>query len=1124
MPAPGRRSPRPSRRGGFALLITVTLLAFLVLLLVSLASLTRVETQVATNSAQLAQARANALFALNLAMGQLQRYAGPDQAVTARADIDAANTGNPLWTGVWDAVPRDGAGGALATPTHAGAPASSAPLAWLVSGNETGGTAATPAAAPVAKPDTAPDNVWLVREVLGNDLSDTSVYPTDRGIRLAKQPVLVPAAHVPGAEAAGAPVRVGSYAWWVGDEGVKAKINLGDPYRTATAASAEAGWRRGAAPRPDLQLLDKPEFAAAFAGTTSAFEASRTGLLAYEQLPLLHADLAAAVGNEQAGGYFYDVTTVGRGVLADTLRGGLRRDLTRGLAAAPAGGSVAATEIGGTQPVFTAPMPGPYGRVPKGPVSALWSPGVEPKAPSWGAVRGWTGMRAPADGAARAPVSAPITGTGTGTQAPADGQALVPIPVVVQIGYGFDIGPDLKLRLTLLPRVVLLNPYNVPLAEADYTVCYIPSIINGDDWRLLGGLDYTPADPTKKATAKLALREYLPLLRLAFNIRTALKPGEVRVFSIGAGADNTQTTGLLQLEPGVTTAYAYATHMDPTKDISETWFAEPDKIRARIESMPRDHPQITIAVGVSTLAGGTLTVPDRSFHARYIPAEAAYVNPQTPSQRPNALMGAGGAKMLRMLRFSLRDGGIDRIGNGNHQGDSETYIGATTPADPTSGVRMLIDNNPRAVLSQMVSGWRSVAQYVTTVANKGTADAELDYDAENAFWGGSHADDSTGSSSAILFDVLRENEEPVSLGRLAHVNWGVDGKHPAYPLGNSFSSVFYPAASPDYGYALNEAVWDRFFFSTLPASLAVRPAQLPNTRLAFHEPAGAAAGLAALEGGNGYTLAATRLMIDGAFNINSTSVAAWTAFLGSVQAADYAYQGRSGARTDTGVRAFPRVAHLHDSDPTAAGQAGNQYEWTGYRKLDATQLKALAVEIVAGIRARGRPARSLAEFMNRDLSQPATSVRNQEGIVQAALDAVVNTPAAVTGMDGLNSTKVVLTSFSTGDNPDAARGRLRTAGAPGYLMQSDLLTPLASAMAARSDTFRVRTYGEARNPVTGEINGRVWCEAIVQRVPEFAGGEAAETKLSDLTAGGESATFGRRFVVTQFRWLGADEI
>lgn len=64
MPRPRLSSPK--HRSGFALLITVTLLAFLVLLLiVSLASLTRVETSVAANALQLSGGRQNALMALN---------------------------------------------------------------------------------------------------------------------------------------------------------------------------------------------------------------------------------------------------------------------------------------------------------------------------------------------------------------------------------------------------------------------------------------------------------------------------------------------------------------------------------------------------------------------------------------------------------------------------------------------------------------------------------------------------------------------------------------------------------------------------------------------------------------------------------------------------------------------------------------------------------------------------------------------------------------------------------------------------------------------------------------------------------------------------------------------------
>src|SRR5687768_3740536 len=78
---PLRRGPT----GGFALLITITLLSFVVVLLLGLAVYTRVETSVAGNTQRQAQARENALLGLNVALSQLQKYAGPDTRVTATA-------------------------------------------------------------------------------------------------------------------------------------------------------------------------------------------------------------------------------------------------------------------------------------------------------------------------------------------------------------------------------------------------------------------------------------------------------------------------------------------------------------------------------------------------------------------------------------------------------------------------------------------------------------------------------------------------------------------------------------------------------------------------------------------------------------------------------------------------------------------------------------------------------------------------------------------------------------------------------------------------------------------------------------------------------------------------------
>ncbi|MDF3055821.1 MAG: hypothetical protein K0R17_36 [Rariglobus sp.] len=1166
---PDRKRPRRSRRGGFALLITITLLAFLVLLLVSLASLTRVETQVASNSAQLAQARANALFALNLAVGQLQKYAGPDQAVTARADINAVNTGNPYWTGVWDARPPS-----AATPTHAAPPASNAPMAWLVSGNESNGTALTPEGVAVPIPGAGNESVWLLQKVLGRDLTNPSLFPVDTSIRLSKSPIMVPASQVPGADATGAPVRVGSYAWWVGDEGIKAKINLEDPYRTAAADSAEAGWRRGAAPRPDLQLLAKPEFAGAFSNPTAAFEASRENLLSYEQLPMLHADLAAETAGKQASGYLHDLTSVGYGVLADTLRGGLRRDLTRGLAAAPLAGSTAATEIGDGVEVFTLPTPGPYGRTARLPANAVWTPSTlsnggtkngEPLAPTWSEIRAWCAIRAPGGNAAIDPVAAPLVTTtrtvagNTVTCPTTTGHAIMPVVVMLELGYGLDVGVDSQYRIMVRPRVVLMNPYNVTLNTATYSVIYQSYVTSNSDLTFTMALDATHSDnKTYFLTSGAGLVAANPISgvrQLSFNIKDSFGPGEVRVYSLPASAtsDVQVNNGIFDLEPGLSTNRAYLA----TGTTAPSWYdpALRKNMTVTWAKIPADSPRIGIALGGTSMSAA----PAPSLVARYLQTSSSILygltgapfgggknNPTAKLESSPAIMPSSlePARQMRTVRFTLRHADLDILTFANSNMSTEGETGAGVPTDSTSGERFLVDGNPRAIVSQRLGGRDNVAQYMMSTS-KGSGYTDIDYEGAGSvtlgFWGSSTGPE--GSTRAILFDVLRQNEEIVSLGRLGQVNWGVDGKHPAYPLGNSFASVFYASNTPDYGYALNEAMWDRFFMSTLPVSLATRPANLPNSRLQFHDPAGAPA-LASLEGMNGYQLAATRLMVDGAFNINSTSVEAWTAFLGSVQAADYAYQSRAGARTDPAVRAFPRMVGLHDPDPAAAGQSGNLYEWTGYRQLDATQLRSLATQVVAGIKARARPARSLAEFINRDLSQPATSVRNQAGIVQAAINTVVNTDSpdatgsgtGLANLSGLNTAQTVPTTFGIADNPDAAHGKLRSTGAPGFLLQSDLLSLLSPAMAARSDTFRVRTYGEACNPVTGAINGRAWCEAVVQRMPEFV--DQADTNLNDpakpTTALGNATApastnatnqaFGRKFVIVQFRWLGPDEI
>ena len=310
------------RERGFALLVTVVLLAFLVLLLTSLATLTRVETQVAANHQALAQARQNALLALNIALGQLQKHAGPDARITARAEItSSAVVANPYFTGVW------AAGGAGASPDT-----------WLVAGSELpGATAASVwAAAPDPSEDALTDDtLFLVGNAsMAVDPSAPTAAEKARRIKLAKQDIFAPAGAVAGLSASDAP-RIGRYAWWIGDQGVKASLALPDRADQVTYAPWSTPMQRR---RIRQQLASMPNYFRANSAATVfpkegfdplAAGASLGRVQAHEQLGYLTPK--SGVMAEFARAHRHDFTPVARSVLASTRTDGhrgLMRDLS----------------------------------------------------------------------------------------------------------------------------------------------------------------------------------------------------------------------------------------------------------------------------------------------------------------------------------------------------------------------------------------------------------------------------------------------------------------------------------------------------------------------------------------------------------------------------------------------------------------------------------------------------------------------------------------------------------------------------------------------------------------------------------------------------------------------------
>jgi len=232
--------------------------------------------------------------------------------------------------------------------------------------------------------------------------------------------------------------------------------------------------------------------------------------------------------------------------------------------------------------------------------------------------------------------------------------------------------------------------------------------------------------------------------------------------------------------------------------------------------------------------------------------------------------------------------------------------------------------------------------------------------------------------------------------------------------------------------------------------------------------------------------------------------------------------------------------------------------YAGIRRLTDAQVRSLAGEIVKQVRMRG-PFVSLAHFINRSLT-PATNTASatqdlgMQGPLQAAIStttpaindfsSIANAPATSPAVDGADwilhygapddtaSTAPTVPQLFPDFLKDIAvrngRHGRRSDCAPGFLTQADILQVLGPVLSARSDTFIVRTYGDTRNPVTGETTARAWCEAVIQRTPDYV--DQTDTKLTQGNATAPASTntnnqtFGRRFVVVSFRWLTTNDI
>ena len=439
---------------------------------------------------------------------------------------------------------------------------------------------------------------------------------------------------------------------------------------------------------------------------------------------------------------------------------------------------------------------------------------------------------------------------------------------------------------------------------------------------------------------------------------------------------------------------------------------------------------------------------------------------------------------------------------------------------------------------------------------------------------------SIGGSSAgdigfknFLYDIPTPEHGLVSLGQLQHFNvtgyisqtgfennnhrsshvtnsWQVNYApsnsypHPRVARDQIFGHMDEHGAHYDGSYLWNDLLWDRFYFSTYPRAgeFDFESQTLPNSRLRpFRDRATVPwddedyfRGGANPATSSNSRLASQNLLVEGAFNINSTSVEAWKALFSSLKNVPHGADNAPSAP-------FARTLFPDSASTSAGAAAGNAPNaWHGFRDLTPAEIQALAEEMVLQVRKRG-PFLSLAEFVNRRLmpgrtSNAASSASDPlrlglSGALQAALDAVTNLKDNIAPPFDVPAKPFVSIS-SNNSSHNVMRDadyRMTTglAGFPGYLLQADILSALGPALSARSDTFTIRTYGDSVNPSLAPtdpnyVTSRAWCEAVVQRIPDYV--DPSDEPHATPAAGSTNAKFGRRFQIVSFRWLSPDDI
>lgn len=1239
----------PPRRG-FALVVTLSLMILLTLIAVGLLSLTSISLRTASQSDAMSVARANARMALMLAIGDLQKNAGPDQRITARADVfEKPNDKitNPRLTGVWKSR------NTIAQPPTAAdydpAAKETQFLGWLVStknqsdlrSHEFAGNAAVD-----------PVRLWdvgtLGTSAPAQDLIDAGKVQVSGKTR-------------------------GCFSWAVMDEGIKARLNT--PYDTRTSNDGTKTAQLGSGERPGIEFMDGLNTLTRdkFEISGNAFDTMKKGVTPLNAQ--LAAETLAPAVTAKLKEHTHDLTVFSTGLFTDVTTGGLKEDfhLLCEYSTLPApylGKGVYASRLG-----IPAPPP-----VPPNPYPATSDP-------SWGLLCEFAKLyrqgsaltkvsnipvlkaTAPAGWSAATNVSQfeqPIVNPG-----PPPGPVLMPTIAKVQVVftlmardmYGpYPLGAvpvpastpqlhnpwgnrfmgtpyDYMLHLVYTPVVTLHNPYNVALEFETLKVEFInvPFAIRVFRNDLPQTTDLVPLDYMYADTASADGTKSKPFAMTMKTKGTSgpgsttfqLLPGEVKLFSPYI---NPNLAWKDDFGPAATLVFRDYTGKSNVMDGMPGWPGDgigfdvdplcPEKFRK-----PGDeYEQIDVAGATATKdkVKRDSTIPLRAQDDLYVEfapysidkANGKFTVKMSAKKTPADPEINTGAIELNyestrgLQEFLLKD---------------EKDLVLRYPKSGTVKATDILDHHsiplkdyakakPFAIVSaqakttyggydaDMREGRHATKPWVFAHAPIGASTAkvvsehpanhsheidlirlersedlndlylEIDsFDRSNFITG--HTSQK-GSKLGVMYDIPLAPIQ--SLASLNGANpGGLSGYVPrfAQPIGNSWASPMLPAdvfmemgstgTAPmyDHSFMLNTALYDHFYFSGLAtqsggfsagkstinlirAFSESQPMTLSDPRIALHLPDGARAadmpGKLAAANRARHTQVAAWQKMDGAFNINSTSVDAWKAMLASIHSSDAIYNKITGPAASA-LTTLPKPA---DNEalisrlrlPVTTSSDPGSY-WLGPRVLNDAQLDKLAKAIVDQVRERG-PFLSLSEFVNRQLvsgTGDEDKDKRKYGALQHAIELSGinkdNIPDQINSFSGYEIDKDKVSTYLY-DNPDAGTGH-SAEGAPGAVSQADILTVLGNAATPRSDTFTIRAYGEARDSA-GNVTATAYCEAVVQRQPEYLDPTdpvdavpqplAPATTTCPIISSPANNTFGRKFGMVSFRWLAKSEV